>query len=184
MRRPIYLLAGLAALAAVAVALAWFLTPYAALRNLREAAAKRDAASVAEYVDWQALRSFAADRAKSCLSDLLGAPDSGTAGGALRGVVSAVSGVAVDRVVQQIVSPSVLTAFVAGDRWEATPAGSSGTSTPEPMPDWSVKWRGWARVDIRLGNGSGPLDRTLLSVRRDGLDWRIDRVLFDCPGRP
>lgn len=183
MRRAGYLAVVVAAFVA-ACALAWVLTPYAALRNLRQAALQRDAATVAEYVDWSALRSFAADRAKACVSDLLGAPQSGTMGGTLRGVVSAVSGVAIDTVVQQVVSPSVLTAFVAGDRWDVKPSSAPGASTQEPMPDWSVQWRGWSRVDVRLGTGSGRLDRTLLSVRRDGFDWRIDRVLFDCPGRP
>jgi len=180
MRRSIYVVAVAAAVAAV-LAIAWFLTPHATLRDLRDAARRHDAAGVAEYVDWPALRSYAADRAKSCVSELLGAPESGKAGAALRGVVSAISGVAIDSIVQQVVSPSVLTTFVSGERPGDQPTDVPGRASSDPFPEWSLEWQGWRRVNVRVRNGSSRLDRVLLSIRREGLEWRIDRVLFECP---
>ena len=63
----------------------WSILPFAAFREARDAARRRDAPAISENADWPRLRLFVVDRAESCESGALKAPDQaaiGTAFGA------------------------------------------------------------------------------------------------------
>ena len=61
------------------------ISPFFGFHELRDAAQRRDAPAVSENADWPRLRLFVVDRAESCVSGALKAPDQaaiGTAFGA------------------------------------------------------------------------------------------------------
>ena len=180
------LVIGILALAALGCsgAMAWTLTPYATLREIQNAVRSHDAAGLAQYVDWQALRVYTADRAKQCIASVLGTPESGTKAATLRGMVHAISGATIDAVVQQAVSPSVLLPLLEGQAGAASATPQTESTARQSTIDWSIAWQSWTRVNLLIVSNP-TADRTIeVSLRRDGLDWKLDRIPFECPKVP
>ncbi len=166
------LVAGALALAVVLAATS-YASPWWRLQQLRTAVSERDAARLAGFVDFPALRASV----KAQVMGRMGAsPPGQDGGGLLGGFGRALAGVVVDPLVDALVSPAGVTAMLeAGDvRIRRKPgAGMPPPAANEQKVRYALSYRSWDRVAIaRVGGDGGAF-----ILHRHGLwSWKLGGI--------
>lgn len=154
----------LAGLFAVAVCLAggWFLaSPYWTLHQLREGVAGRDAARVAAFIDFPAVR----EDLKSDLSLAMMAHAAKDTGNAMGAAGMGLGMMLVGGMVDQLVSPDGIRMVLAGE--------TKGVLNPDDVDDFEVVRDGISQ--FRLRSASEPEKAAVIFTRR-GLGWVVTGV--------
>jgi hypothetical protein len=150
-----------------------YASPWWRLQQLREAVSERDAARVAGFVDFPALR----ENVKVQVMGRMGAGAPGQDGGGLLGNVGrALAGVVIDPLVDALVSPAGVTAMLeAGDvRIRRKPDDGMPTpSSREEKVRYTLSYRSWDRVAIEREGGDGGA----FILHRHGLwTWKLGGI--------
>lgn len=132
-----------------------YASPWWRLQQLREAVSARDAARVAGFVDFPALR----ENVKAQVMASMGGGLPGQERGGLLGKFGrAVATVVVDPLVDALVSPAGVTAMLeAGDVRipRKSGAGAPPPSSSEVKVSYTLSYRSWDRVAIEREGGDG-----------------------------
>lgn len=168
------------------LAAGWYLTPYATVHDLTEAARRGDAGVLSKHVDWATVRLNASYRIKSCTADKAMAPAAGTNGATIRGLLGAAMNAFIPGLVNHLVSLESITALV-----KVSPAGTGPSVATQgaPGPTFSdifdmVVWKASDRIELWVKNGAQGSAVPRLEVTRQGLSWQATQVMFDCPRWP
>lgn len=170
-----------AAIAALAFGAATWASPYYALHQMKNAVAGRDAAALAQHVDFPALRSnvkaqLAATMSES-ISAVAGADNPFAAMGAAFG--NAMLGKMVDAMVspagvEALVSKSALDSHPQTDADGSVPAGTP-SGQGKAGPEYAAAYAAWDRFVIRPANRQD--DAGALVLRRHGLwSWKLSEI--------
>lgn len=154
-----------------------YASPWWRLQQLREAVAERDATRVAGFVDFPALR----ENVKVQVMARMGAGAQGQdSGGLLGNFGRALAGVAIDPLVDALVSPAGVTAMLeAGDvRVRHKPGdGMPPPSSSGKKVRYTLSYRSWDRVAIERESGDGGA----FILHRHGLwTWKLGGI--ELPG--
>lgn len=154
---------------AVIVGAWWWESPVLALKNLRDAAADRDAAELARSIDLPAFR--------TSLKEELGEMVSKEA--ANNPLAGAASRIAVDAAVEELVTAEGIAAAMANEPTDPllrNIAGGLGAITMQQQnaEDWSIS-RGFNTFTVTRQNGEGAALATLI-FSRDGLGWKLSGI--------
>lgn len=164
-RRTAILLFALAALVAALAAGWYFGSPWWTLRRMREAARAGDTATLASYVDWDAVRADTKARAERKIAPVLDlAPTDGDLG---RALIALAGRKAADRAVDALVRPEMLRFWLAG---LSLRHGGSGGAAYAP----AVTHRGLSAFELH--DARDPERSPILVFRRHGLGWKLEAV--------
>jgi hypothetical protein len=187
----------------LACAAYWF-WPYAGAYELARAAEQRDAAAVAERIDFVALRrSLARQVIRSYLRQSGRGEKLGAYG---RGVAVSVGTTVADPYLEQLLNPDTVTALLSSGQLKAITVENRTVSFDQPLPALPHALTG-DLLPVILGSGYDGLSTFVLSLpaasgsgesygvhlRRDGLTWRlagldlpptlVDRIAADIVAR-
>jgi len=167
------LVIGVLALAGV-LAASSYASPWWRLHQLSAAVAERDAARVGEYVDFPVLR----ENVKAQLLSRMGASDSAQAnnGNPLGGLARAVAVMAINPMVDAMVSPAGVTAMLeAGEvRMRRRPAAETPASDQD-RKRYTLSYRSWDRVAIE-GKEHQDGDGAFILHRHGLWSWKLGSI--------
>lgn len=150
----------------------WFwASPYYATYQLQDAVRQGDAARLASYVDFPAVRESLKAQLKAKALDELALDETSSNLEALGGLVGSLLGAAlIDSVVDTLITADGLALLIRSGHLEST-----DTSTEESniIDNWTVTHRDWRHFELRNTTATDP---TILIFERIGLDWKLVRV--------
>ena len=145
----------------------WFwASPYYATYQLQDAVRQGDAARLASYVDFPAVRESLKAQLKAMALD-----ETSSNLEALGGLVGSLLGAAlIDSVVDTLITADGLALLIRSGHLEST-----DTSTEESniIDNWTVTHRDLSHFELRNTTATDP---TILIFERIGLDWKLVRV--------
>lgn len=149
-----------------------YASPWWRLHQLRAAVSERDAARVAQFVDFPALR----ENVKAQLMGSVGAGPAGQDGGGLLGKFGrTLAGAVIEPLVDAVVSPAGVTAMLeAGEvRIRRTPPSGTAPASSREKVRYTLSYRSWDRVAIEREGGAGGA----FILQRHGLwSWKLAGV--------
>jgi Protein of unknown function (DUF2939) len=174
MAKIIQALIGIALLAAVG----WFFaSPYLAVKNMKDAADRRDAATLSSYVNYPALK----ENLKTGFSANLNAKADEKENNPLAGFGAALASAFMGPMIDAIVTPESLAAMMRGQK----PKAAGGASEPATQdiateknndPDVALGYEGLNRFVVRVSPKDKPAQKTVLVFLREGLSWKLNAV--------
>ncbi len=164
-RRTGFLIVAAAALL-IALPVGWYFgSPWWTLWRMREAARAGDVATLASYVDFEAVRADAKAQARSEVGSIFGGVrPSGPVG---RALIALAARKVTDRAAAALISPEALRVWLAN-----ISPGSSGARRSSYEP--TVEHHGLDAFDVH--DARMPADGTRLTFRRTGLRWKLAAI--------
>ncbi len=164
------------ALAAVALVTSVAVSPYVALHGMKTAVQEKDADALSDYVDFPALRENVKGQLLAHMSNEMDSPEMKSNPFANMG--KALGMAMVGTMVDKLVSPAGVVALLRGNDARATGKTiDEYDHTTEKAPDYTLNYKGWSRVTVRLRGGS---QAGVMTMKRDGL-WGWKMTAFDLP---
>lgn len=166
------------AAACIAVAAVLYASPYIALRNIGKAIERKDVDTVAEYVDFPALRENIKGHLLLKVQEQMQSPQMQNSPFARLGQVMAVG--AVNQLTDSLVSPAgVMLMLERGKPGKPADVAAAGvgvkTQAGSIRKDFSVDYQGWSKVFVHPNNEPGGF-----IFKRDGLmGWKLVAVKLD-----
>ncbi len=174
MAKLIKVLIGVALLAAVA----WYgASPYLAVKNMKDAADKRDAATLSSYVNYPALK----ENLKASFSASMNEKAAEKNNNPLAGFGAALASAFMGPMIDAIVTPESLAAMMRGQK----PKAAGGASEPATQdvateknndPNVSLAYEGLNRFVVRVSPKEKPEQKTVLVFLREGWSWKLNAV--------
>lgn len=164
------LLAGLAAMFAIYVAAA----PYITVHQMKSAAESRDGEALSEYIEFPSVRQSLKDQMnavfmKDMTKDLEGNP--------FAAVGAAFAGMMVDKMVDTFVTPAGITQLMSGEKPNPTESGeSAGASAREPFAKASMSYESLSKFVVTVKGDTG--DEGKFVLRRRGIGWKLTEILI------
>jgi flagellar basal body-associated protein FliL len=174
MGKLIKVLIGFALLAAVG----WFFaTPYLAVKNMKDAADKRDAATLSTYVNYPALK----ENLKTTFATSMNAKAEDKSGNPLAGFGAALATAFLSPMVDAIVTPENLAMMMSGQKPKAAggatePVTQDATAKKQDEPDISLGYESLNRFAVNVTPKDKPEQKTKLIFLREGLSWKLNNV--------
>lgn len=170
----------LAIAAAVGIAAAGLLyaSPYLALHNIAKAIEKQDAETVAEYVDFPALRESVKAQMQSKLQAQMQKPEMQNNPFATFGQALAMG--VVNQATDTLVSPTgVMLMLKKGKPGKPADVAAAGigidTQDQAPRKDYAVEYQGWSKVFVHPRGEPGGF-----VFKREGLmGWKLSAIQMD-----
>lgn len=172
----------------VLLAAFWAYTaPRRTLEAIREAARAGDSERLAELIDFPAVRESLKEQFRALMKDEMEKatrenPDNPfAAAGAALGMMLATS--VVDTLVDAAVSPSGIAKLASGDR--PTVLGTKKDSATDGEEDQGknvaaeMGYESLSRYEVKFRDPDKPEEGVTLSLRRNGLSWRLVSVRFE-----
>jgi len=172
---------GVAVLVAVALAVVLYYSPLIALHNMQQAVERRDAAALADYVDFPALR----ENLKNTFNAKLMAGEGSGKTTGLDAMAAAFGSLVIGKLVDAMITPEGLAEAMRGKplgaakKVGAKGKGRAPAKNEEPKPDLERTWHyeTWNRVVVSTkerGSTSPPVG---LVLERHGLaDWKLTGI--------
>lgn len=150
----------------------WFwASPYYATYQLQAAVRQGDAARLASYVDFPAVRESLKSQLKAKALDELALDDTSNNLEALGGLVGSLLGAAlIDSVVDTLITADGLALLIRSGHLESS---DTGAEEPTIIDSWTVKHRDLSHFELRNTTATDP---TVLIFERTGLEWKLVRV--------
>lgn len=179
--------------AILAVAGAYYASPYWTVRQLREAAEARDADRMSDFVDFPSLReSIKAELQASVVMPMLNDPK--MKDNPFAGLGAMLAGAMLGPMIDSMISPAGLAAMLK----QGPPSKPSEVMSKPPAVDGAAPARGAVdeavrstysglnRFVVAYARPDEPIDRApALIFRRDGLfSWKLSKVRLPTPGQP
>lgn len=167
-----------AVVACVAAAALLYASPYIALRSIAKAIERKDADTVAEYVDFPALRENIKGHMLVKVQEQLQSPEMKNNPFAGLGQVMAMG--LVNQLTESLVSPAgVMLMLEKGKPGKPADVAAAGvgidTQGDKPRKDFAVDYQGWSKVFVHPKNQPGGF-----IFKRDGLmGWKLVAVKMD-----
>ncbi len=164
------LLAGIAALFAIYVAAA----PYITVHQIKSAAKSRDGEALSEHVEFPSVRQSLKDQMnavfmKEMAKELEGNP--------FAAVGAAFAGIMVDKMVDAFVTPAGITQLMSGEKPNPTESGESGRdSAREPFANASMAYESLNKFVVTVKGDAG--DDGKFVLRRRGIGWKLTEILI------
>ncbi|MEO6340447.1 MAG: DUF2939 domain-containing protein [Caulobacteraceae bacterium] len=170
------LVIGVVAVAALALAGAYFGSPYLAVNSVAQAAKAGDTDKLNRLIDFPAVRDGLKADLSAAFTQRLNA-DASTANGGLSGLAAQLLPALVGRVVDTIMTPAGVAAMI--DTGRAPPVGgppSAGPNTnPGPKLQTSVSWRSLGQVSVDTQSDKQP-GASLIFTRQGLFAWKLTRI--------
>ena len=162
----------------IAIAALLYASPYIALRSIAKAIERKDADTVAEYVDFPALRENIKGYMLLKVQEQMQSPQMQNNPFAGLGQVMAVG--LVNQLTESLVSPAgVMLMLERGKPGKPTDVAAAGagvdTQTDSSRKDFSVDYNGWSKIFVHTKNQPGGF-----IFKREGLmGWKLVAVKMD-----
>ncbi|MEY4730009.1 MAG: hypothetical protein RL020_1167, partial [Pseudomonadota bacterium] len=149
-------------------AVAWYVaSPYLAVKNMKDAADKRDAATLSSYVNYPALRGSLAASFSASLNAKAGANDSNPLAGFGATLASAFMG----PMIEAIITPDSLAAMMRGQKPKAAVSANEPVSKDVAQeknndPDVQLGYESLNRFVVRVSPKDKPEQKTALVFLR------------------
>ncbi len=156
----------------------WFVaSPYLAVKNMKDAADKRDAAALSSYVNYPALKESLKASFSASMNAKAGEKDNNPLAGFGAALASAFMGPMIDA----IITPDSLAAMMRGQKPKAAggasePATQDVAAEKDNNPDVALGYEGLNRFVVRVSPKDKPEQKTVLVFLREGLSWKLNAV--------
>ena len=151
-------------------------SPYITLYHIRSAADARDGESLAEYIEFPALRQNLKDQFSLAMGRNAAQQINDNPLGAL---AASFGGLITDRLVDSLVTPTALVGLVTRDERpdeeRQTGAKRKGSSRLRGK-DVDTGYTAWNKFEVSIPNEDG--DQTLFKLRRTGLSWKVTNIVL------
>jgi hypothetical protein len=170
-------------LALVALGAVLYYSPLIAIRNMQQAIDRRDAAAVADYVDFPALR----ENLKNTFTAKLMAGDGSGKDSGMSAMVAAFGSLLIGKLVDAMITPEGLAEMMRGKPLGAAKAGALGKKETVPAasdkarPEMEQTWHyeTWNRVVVSTKERGSTSPAAGLVLERQGLaNWRLTGFRF------
>jgi hypothetical protein len=170
-------------LAVVALGAVLYYSPLIAIRNMQQAIERRDAAAVADYVDFPALR----DNLKNTFTAKLVAGEGSGKDAGVNAMVAAFGSLFIGTLVDAMITPEGLAEVMRGKPLGAAKAGALGKKKAAPVasekarPEMEQTWHyeTWNRVLVSTRERGSTTPAVGLVLERQGLaNWRLTGFRF------
>lgn len=157
-----------------------YATPYWAVYRLRSAAEAHDAATLAHYVDFSALRKNLSTALNNEFKQALPSPADSALGAEVAAGVTALAASTINVVVDRVCSPAGLDMLLAGKRLpdvETEPAAKAPTTSAEVSSTVSMGYEAWDRFVITVDDHADAESKLWFVLKRQGLlDWKLAEI--------
>jgi hypothetical protein len=174
MLKIIKVVLGIALLAVVG----WFFaSPYLAVKNMKDAADKRDASTLSSYVNYPALK----ENLKASFSANMNEKAQEKSSNPLAGFGAALASAFMGPMIDAIVTPDSLAAMLRGQKPKAAggvtePATQDVAAEKNNDPDVKLGYESLNRFVVRVSPKDKPEQKTALVFLREGLSWKLNAV--------
>jgi hypothetical protein len=174
MAKLVKVLIGFALLAVVG----WFFaSPYLAVKNMKDAADKRDAATLSSYVNYPALK----ENLKASFSASMNAKATEKSDNPLAGFGATLASAFMGPMIDAIVTPDSLAAMMRGQKPKAAggasePATQDVATEKKSAPDVQLGYESLNRFVVRVSPKDKPEQKTALVFLREGWSWKLNAV--------
>lgn len=164
------LLAGLAAMFAIYVAAA----PYITVHQMKSAVESRDGEALSEYIEFPSVRQSLKDQMnavfmKEMTKELEGNP--------FAAVGAAFAGVMIDKMVDAYVTPAGISQLMLVEKPTPTAGGDAGSdSGREPFANASRSYESLSKFVVTVKGDTG--DEGKFVFRRRGMGWKLTEILI------
>lgn len=157
--------------------LGWFFaSPYLAVKNMKEAADKRDATTLSSYVNYPALK----ENLKNTFAASISAKTEDKSGNPLAGFGAALATAFLSPMIDAIVTPEGLATMMRGQKPQAAGGATEPVTQDAPAenndPDVSLGYESLNRFVVRVSPKDRPEQKTKLIFLREGLSWKLNIV--------
>jgi Protein of unknown function (DUF2939) len=155
----------------------FFASPYLAVKNMKDAADKRDATTLSSYVNYPALK----ENLKTTFAASMNAKAEDKSGNPLAGFGAALASAFMGPMIDAIITPEGLAAMMRGQK----PKAAGGASEPVEQdaaaknkadPDVSLGYEGLNQFAVNVSPKDKPEQKTKLIFLREGLAWKLNNV--------
>jgi hypothetical protein len=167
------LLIGGAMLASAACGGALYASPYITLYQMYQAVEHKDVQQVSDYVDFPALR----ESVKTNLRTVMAKETAQQSNPILSLLGSVVGGAVLDPVVDNLVTPSGVTALLEGQQLQIGEKGSQAQFKPQAgSPDVKAEYESFNQFAVSVKPKGEDVEPVTLLLSRNGLSWKISGV--------
>jgi hypothetical protein len=170
------LVLGVAAVAALALAGAYFGSPYLAVNSVAQAAKAGDTDKLNRLVDFPAVRDGLKADLSTAFTQRLNASAPGGQGG-LSGLAAQLVPVLVGKIIDTMVTPAGVATMI--DTGRAPPAGAPApagpSANPGPRLKTSLNWKGLGEVSVDTESDKRP-GASLIFTRQGLFAWKLTRI--------
>jgi hypothetical protein len=155
----------------------FFVSPYLAVKNMKDAADKRDATTLSSYVNYPALK----ENLKANFSASMNAKAAEKSDNPLAGFGATLASAFMGPMIDAIVTPDSLAAMMRGQKPKAAggasePATQDVATEKKSDPDVQLGYESLNRFVVRVSPKDKPEQKTALVFLREGLSWKLNAV--------
>jgi Protein of unknown function (DUF2939) len=156
--------------------LAWvYASPYLALKNMKDAADRRDAPVLSSYVNFPAVK----ENLKASFSASVSAKAGGN-NNPLAVFGTALASAFLNPMIDAIVTPEGIAAIMRGQKPKAAGGPTEPATQDAPAknsePDLALGYESFNRFVVRVSPKEKPEQKTTLVMLREGLSWKLNAV--------
>jgi hypothetical protein len=169
--------------AAAAAALYWWFSPYLAMRQLRDAAARHDAAAFDARVDYTAVREDLKAQLSGRIAGAVGQPGDNP----LAAIGNILGRAVANPMVDALVRPDAVMDTLNTGELKALPLPGAGTVRAAGDMSWWYRREGANRfiAQPRVAGRPDTEPTIALALQRHGFaDWKLEAILLPPPPRP
>lgn len=171
------LITGLVGLVLLAIVGWFFASPYLAVKNMKDAADKRDATTLSSYVNYPALK----ENLKASFSAGMNAKAEEKSSNPLAGFGAALASAFMGPMIDAIITPEGLAAMMRGQKPKAAGGATEPVTQDAPTkksddPDVALGYEGLNKFVVNVNPKDKPEQKTKLIFLREGLSWKLNSV--------